>query len=358
VLEPPRRSPFDDDRPLAFLRQWRFAGLSLTAVLVVGTVGFHLIERWPWWDSFYMVLISITTVGYGEVHPLSRPGQMFASMVIISGMGVGSYVLLTATRTFMEGIVEGTLTRALARRRMERELPKLHDHTIVCGFGRLGQEICAGLASEWRPVVAIDPDPDRVQSAQEAGYHCIKGDAADEDALRLAGIDRAASIAIATASDAINTYIVLTARELHPEIRIIARASEEAAIRRLRVAGAHHVVAPTRIGGQRIAHMLVRPGVEDFLDLARLGNFPDLFIEEVRMGERSSLAGMGIKDANYGAQWKVLILAVRQQAETGQERRIFRPPADLVIAPGDALIVAGHRLDLDRLEEAMSGEER
>ena len=324
--------------------------LALVMLLLFGTVGFHVIEGWGWWDSFYMVLISITTVGYGEVHPLSRPGQMFASCVILSGIGVGSYVLLVLTRTFFEGVMEGSLQRALERRRMERELPKLQDHTIVCGYGRLGHEICIALAAEWRVVVVIEPDADAFERARDDGFHAVHGDASDEAVLRQAGIERASSIAVATSTDAINTYVVLSAREMNSKLLVLSRADETAAAKRLRRAGADRVVAPIQIGGQRMAHMLLRPGVVDFLDdLAQLSDFPDLFIEELLMAEGAALAGATIRDADYSKRWRVLVLAVRRADGT----RHFRPPADFPVAGGDKVIVAGHHADLEALRAAM-----
>jgi voltage-gated potassium channel len=329
--------------------RWMVPIGSLVTLLFFGTMGFRIIEGWGWWDSFYMVLISITTVGYGEVHPLSRPGQMFASCVILSGIGVGSYVLLVLTRTFFEGVVEGSLQAAYDRRRMERELPKLIDHTIVCGYGRLGREICLALAAEWRVVVVIEPDTEAYDRAREDGFHAVHGDASDEAVLRTAGIDRASSIAVATSGDAINTYVVLSAKEMRPDLLVLSRADDDVAAKRLRRAGADQVVAPTQIGGQRMAHMLLRPGVVDFLDLAQLGDFPDLFIEELLMHADASLAEQTIIEADYSKRWKVLVLAIKK----ADGSRVFRPPAQFRVASGDKLIVAGHREDLEQLQRSM-----
>lgn len=328
---------------------WYLPLIALIVLLAGGTLGFRLIENWPWWDCFYMVLISITTVGFGEVHHLSRPGQMFVSVLIVGGMGVGSYVLLVLTRTFFEGVVEGSLQRALARRRMERELPKLSGHTIVCGYGRLGREICVSLAAEWRVVVVVEPDADSVERARHDGFHTVHGDASDEAALRHAGIARADSIAIATSTDAINTYVVLSAKEMNRDILVLSRADDETAAKRLRRAGADRVVAPTQLGGQRMAHMLLRPGVVDFLDLAQLSDFPDLFIEEMVMAPQAELRGKTIRGADYSRAWRVLVLAVKQVDGS----RHFRPDADFAVEAGDAVIVAGHREDLTKLQQAM-----
>ncbi len=232
---------------------------------------------------------------------------------------------------------------------MERELPKLTDHTIVCGYGRLGHEICVALAAEWRVVVVVEPDNDAYERARDDGFHAVHGDASDEAVLIAAGIDRASSIAVATSGDAINTYVVLSAKEMRPDLLVLSRADDVVAAKRLRRAGADRVVAPTQIGGQRMAHMLLRPGVVDFLDLAQLGDFPDLFIEELVMADHAALAGQTIREADYSNKWKVLVLAIKQADGT----RHFRPEAKFTVQAGDAVIVAGHREDLEALQEAM-----
>ncbi len=346
--QPDRRRPRD---PGSLRNRLLVVAAMLLGLLAGGSAGFRLIEGWDWWDCFFMVVISASTVGYSEVHDLSRPGEVFAVLVIAGGVAVGSYALLVVTRFFFEGVVEGSLKRALARRRMEKELPSIRNHTIVCGYGHVGREICLDLASELRQVVVVEQDPAVAVRAQDDGLNCVRGDATDEMVLRDAGITRATSLAIATSSDAINTYVVLTARELNPRLHILARATEEDAPKRLRAAGANVVVSPSQIGGQRMAAMVVRPGVVDFFDLAALSDFPDLAIEEIVMETGAELEGMTIGEAHYKATWNVMVLAVLPAAGG----RTFGPAARQAIAAGDRLILAGHRKDLDRVEAAMSG---
>lgn len=324
----------------------------LVALLACGTAGFRIIEGWSWWDSFFMVVISASTVGYGEVHPLSFPGEAFAVLVIASGAAVGSYTALAVTRFFFEGIVEGSLKLALARRRMEKELPTLKDHTIVCGYGHVGREIAVHLAAEGRKVVVVEQNLDAAARAQDDGIFCVRGDATGEPALRTAGIDRASSLAVATGSDAVNTYVVLTARELNPELHILARATEEDAPKRLKAAGADVVVAPNQIGGQRMAALVVRPGVVDFLDLATLGDFPDLAIEEVVMERGAKLEDQTLGEARYKAGLHVMVLAVLPAS--GEP--IFGPEAGYKVRAGDRLILAGRREDLARVSASLSRE--
>jgi len=326
------------------VRQVELAIVSLLVYLLAATAGFRFIEGWSWFDSLYMVVISVTTVGYGEVHELTPPGRVFAMLVIVGGVGVVSYVLLSVTRNLFEGVVEGSLQRSLTRRRVRSQLPRMKDHTIVCGYGRLGREICKELRLAGRTVVVVDPNEAKVAQAEAEGHLFVLGDASVEKVLIDAGIERAASLAIATPSDALNTYITITARDMNNAAHILARATDETAARRLRRAGATQAVSPYHVGGLRMAALLIRPAVVDFMDVASLGEFPDLFIEQLTMGEDSTLAGKTLREGNFAANYRVMVLSVKRPGGT----ETFLPPADEAIRPGDRLIVAGHRADLDR----------
>ena len=333
------------------LRQVQVAVLTLVVFLAAATAGFHWVEGWSWFDSLYMVVISVTTVGYGEVHPMSNAGRALAMAVLVGGVGVGSYVLLTVTRIFFEGVVEGSLQRAVARRRVKAQPPTLRDHTIVAGYGRLGAEICRELALAGRDVVVVDNRDTRIEAAQNDGFLYVQGDASDESVLAEAGIKRARSLAVATPTDALNTYIVLTARDLNRDVHVLARATDETAAKRMRKAGANAAVSPYHVGGLRMAAMLIRPAVVDFMDTASLGQFPDIFIEQLAMGPGSHLVGQSLREAQYQVNYKVIVLSVQH----GGGQTTFLPdPADPLCA-GDLLIVAGHRQDLDRLARDLAG---
>jgi len=338
-----------DDR--ALMSRIGLAAASMVLLFSGGAAGFHYIEGWSWFDSLYMVVISVTTVGYGEVMPLSAPGRLFAMVVILSGVGVGSYVLLTLTRSIFEGVVEGSLRRALMRRRVTKEIETLSGHTIICGYGRLGQQLADGLRTAGRVVVVIDVDSARREELDKDGHLYIIGDAGDEQVLRDARLTHAASLAIATPTDAVNTYIVLAAREIQPNLLVLSRASDSQAAKRIRRAGADRTLSPLEEGGARMASMLLRPAVVDFLDLARHGDFEDVFIEQLEMGAASRLKGKSLRNGGYGSTYGVTVLALKQ----GARGMKFRPDPDLAIAPGDVLIVAGHRRDLTRVEAALRG---
>lgn len=323
--------------------------ISLVLLLSFGTVGYRLIEGWAWIDAFYMVILSITTVGFGEVHPLSDAGRLFTTLLILGGVGIGSYVLLTLTRFTFEGVVEGSLRRALTRRRVEKLIPKLKDHTIVCGYGRLGEEIAEQLLTAGDQVVIVDPNEEAAVAAQERGLLFVLGDASNEDALAIAGIKKAKALAIATPNDAVNTYVALTARDLNPTLHILARASDESAGKRICRAGANRAVSPYRVGGQRMAAMLLRPEVTEFLELAQLSDFPDFIIEQLEMCKGSKLAGQSLREGRYNAEYRVMVLSMKHD---GGDTR-FSPNPDLPVNPGDILIVAGHRASLERLKAVL-----
>lgn len=343
--------PYDASAGPVPPKQIQLAVVSLLVFLAFATTGFHLIEGWSWFDSLYMVVISVTTVGYGEVHPLSSSGRLFAMVVIITGVGVGSYVLLTVTRNFFEGVVEGSFQRAVARRRVKTQLPRMQNHTVVCGFGRLGREICKELRLAGRSPVVVDNQEARVRMAEKQGYLFVHGDASDEAVLAEAGLERAAALAVATPTDALNTYIVLTARDVNPGVHILARATDKTAAKRLRKAGADEAVSPYHVGGLRMAALLIRPAVVDFMDVAALGEFPDIFIEQLEMKQGSQLAGKSLRAGEYQAKYKVIVLAARREG-AAQE---FLPAPDAPLHPGCLLIVAGHRNNLDRLTRALEG---
>lgn len=328
-------------------------GFSLGALALVigsGTVGFMVVEGWNWFDSLYMTIISISTTGYGETHPLSIPGRMVAMVVILSGVGVGSYVLVSLSQVLIEGVVEGTLQRSLLKMRTEKDLPRLSGHVIVCGFGRFGQEICSEMARNGRRCVVIEAAEDRVHRAEELQIPTVHGDASDEKVLRAAGIERAAALAIATASDAMNTYVVLAARELNPKVRILARATDEAAVKRLRRAGADQAISPYHVGGQRMAATLLRPAVVDLLELAQVGG-GDLLIEQIDVRAGAPLAGRTLRDGRIGERFEVLVLAVRGTSGFLQ----FPADPSRALAVGDTVIAAGTPARLKRLETELGG---
>src|SRR5262245_54589570 len=262
------------------------AFILFVSVLVGGTLGYMWIERWGLWDAFYMTVTTVATVGYREVHELSRAGQLFTVVLIFSGVGTALYTFtLVAT-----AVVESSLPTRLVRRKQVRMLERMRDHFIVCGFGRIGSIVCQEFVRQQVPFVVVERDAALVQHATDRGYLALAADASSEETLKRAGIERARGLIAAVGTDAENVYAVLTARVLRPDMFILGRAEGEDSARKLRHAGATRVISPYQIGGQQIAQTAIRPAVVDFVELATSSENLELTIEEITVGNRSPLA--------------------------------------------------------------------
>jgi voltage-gated potassium channel len=317
--------------------------LCLALLTAGGTVGFHLIEGWPWFDSFYMVVITLSTIGYQEVHPLSHGGRIFNVILITAGVALVFLMIGALT----QALLEFELGRVFGRRRMEREVANLKNHFIICGAGRVGRSVAAELARKPCPFVIVETAENKAK-ALDLKWPVVIGDAANEKTLREAGIEHARGLVAAATTDATNIYIVLTARSLNPGLKIIARASEETAQKHLKTAGADVVISPYAAAGHRIAQSFLRPNVLDFLDIAtaRAGTL-EMVIEEIRVAAHSPLAHTTIGDSRIHHQFGIMILAVRGP---GGEIR-FNPHADVAIHAGDYLIAMGEPMQMSKLEE-------
>jgi voltage-gated potassium channel len=316
--------------------------LALVVLTLAGTVGFHFIEGWGWFDSFYMVIITLTTVGYQEVHPLSHGGRVFNVFLILAGVALVFLMIGALT----QALLEFELFKVFGRRRMEREVSHLKGHYIICGAGRVGHSVARELAQKPCPFVIVESEEKSIADLDRKWLVMI-GDAASEKTLREAGIERAAGLVAATTTDATNIYIVLTARGLNPRLKIIARASEERAEKHLKTAGADVVISPYAAAGHRIAQSFLRPHLLDFLDIAsdRSGTF-QMLIEEVLIAPRSSLSGSTVGSSGIHHNFGIMVLAIRRA--DGNTR--FNPEAHEPIREGDCLIVMGEPAQLGKLE--------
>ncbi len=319
--------------------------LLVVVLIVLGTVGFRLIEGWSWFKALYGTLMTVSTIGAEPENELSATGQVFNVVLILVGVIVVGFAIATLTRT----VIESELGSLFGRRRMERDIAKLQGHIIICGAGRVGRRVAMEVAGRGLPFVIIEQDPDRAQWAADQDFLVVVGDATDENILRQARIEQARGLASAVTSDAQNVYIVLTARGMAPALPIIARASEEAAESKLMRAGATGVLSPYTYTGQRMAHMLFRPNVQRFLDVA-LSSLSeselDIQIEEVRVAENSRLAGSAVIDPDMCRSLGVIVLAVR----TKDGDIHFNPGPDQSVSPGDFLIAIGDSHQLKQLE--------
>lgn len=330
--------------------RFRLALLLILIVLAVGTVGFHLIEGWPFFDGFYMTLITMTTVGYSEISPLSPEGRIFNAVLILASVMAGG--LLVAT--FTQAMLEFELSSFLGRRRLERDLARLTGHYIICGAGRVGRTVARELRLRKIPCVIIERDPHRADWAVREGIPVLIGSGATEESLRQARIEYARGLVSAVTTDADNLYIVLTASGLRPDIPIIARASEEEAIPKLKRAGATHVLSPYHFIGHRIVQLVLRPHVIDFIDTAFGTERMDVQIEEILVGEDSELVGKTIAESDLRQRMNIMIVAMKHSGAP----MIFNPLPTEVFAAGDHLIALGSADDLAKLEKLAESKAR
>lgn len=319
-----------------------FILLAPLLLLSGGTAGFMLIEKWSAFDALYMTVITVTTVGYLEVHPLGPAGRIFTMVLALGGVFTLFY---TATAT-ISAIVSGRASGNIWRQRMERTLATLSNHVIVCGMGRMGRFVCSQFSIQGMPFVVIDREAHVFEGfALEHGIPLV-GDATSDEVLRHAGAHRARVLVTVAASDADNLFITMSARLLNDKLNIVARAEEEGAEKKLLRAGANRVVSPYMIGGMRMTQAVLRPTVMDFLELAVRSDYKELQIDEIAVQEGSALAGMLIRDPRIRRDLGIIVVAVKR----GDGSMVFNPDPDLALAAGDTLIVLGHPDHLEQLE--------
>jgi voltage-gated potassium channel len=316
----------------------------LTVVLVLGTVGYMAIEHWSAWDALYMTVTTVATVGFREVHPLSPSGQAFTLVLIVVGVSTALY----AFSVFAAVVVEGGWPRYVEQWRYVRMISNLSDHYVICGYGRIGSIVASEFKRQGTPFVIVDRQEGRVAQANELGFLAAEGDASSEETLKRLGIERARGLVAAVGTDAENVYAVLTARVMNPDLFIIARAESEDSIPKLKKAGADRVVSPYRIGAVQIAQTALRPAVVDFVEIATSSDNLELSMEEIRIEERSPLAGRSLSVAIPRDRVNVVVVGI-QHAHGHME---FNPSSDVRLNVGDHLIVLGNSDALRELERA------
>ncbi len=317
--------------------------LSISFVLLVllaGTLGYHRIEGWKLFDSFYMTVITLTTIGFQEVYPLSEKGRVFTMVLVFFGLGVVFYAINNGIKAILEGEIQGVFEK----RRLDRMLKSMKNHFIVCGYGRMGRIICREFQERKVPFVVIEKEP--LELDVDDKTIVLQGDATSDELLKKAGIDRARGLISVLPTDAQNLYVVLSARGLNPDLYIVARVGEEGAEEKLLRAGATKVISPYHIGAMRIAHAVLKPAVVDFIEFATKTGHVELQMEEVPVAETSSLVGKTIHQAGIGRELGVIVVAIKRAS--GDMR--FNPTHSTVIKPGDTLIVIGEVQNIKRLE--------
>ena len=304
-------------------------------VVVLGTAGYTVVEGWPLVDSFYMTVITLTTIGFGEVHPLSNLGRMMTVGVILSGLGLMGYAVVAGTRF----VIEGELSDFFTRRRSIRTIRNMQDHFIVCGFGRMGSFICQQLKERGIPLSVVEKDPENQATITELGYPLSPGDATDESVLLSAGIKNARGLVSVLDSDAANVYVVLTARELNPKLEIIARSGTPGAHKKLYRAGADRVIDPYKIGGMRMVMGILKPAVMGFIEMAMDYKEMGVEIEQIPVAATSEYVGKRLIDTGIRRDLDLIIVAIRKSDGT----MVFNPGPQSEVEEDDTLITMGKR---------------
>ena len=314
---------------------------GFTIVVITGTVGYMAIEGWSFIDSLYMTIITISTVGFEEVHALDTAGRAFNIFLIIGGTSVMLYTLTSV----VQYLLEGQLVNIWGRRRMKDRISKLNNHVILCGYGLVGREVARVFESESTPFVVIEADAQVVALAAESNYMVIEGNATSDDVLVEAGIHRARALVAALGTDADNVYVTLSAREMRPDLFVVARHSAAESESKLIHAGANRTMSPYRIGGRRLAMLTLRPVVVDFVDTAMRSRSGDLILENVKLSSDSPVAGRTIQDSQQYSRG-VSILAVKKKDGI----LLANPSQETLLEVEDELVVIGTREQLRGLE--------
>ena len=318
-----------------------------SALLVAfGTAGYMLIEKWSMLDSLYMTVITLSTIGYGEVHAVSQTGRIFTLVLIFLGVGFYLYVI----GNVVQFLVEGRIRLILGRFKLDKKIGQLNNHYIVCGYGRMGRALCRYLTQKNLEFVAIEKNTDRIPVMNQDGILYISGEATAEENLLKAGLKRASNLITALGTDADNVFLVLLAKGLNPGLYVVARASQNASKMPLYTAGADIVVSPFDVGARRMAHAVLRPNVIRFLELAFADESTDIHIEEVTVSESSTLVDVSLQESGIRQKYDLIILSIVNQDGT----MVFNPSATTQISAGGSVIAVGSSENLMKLEEILN----
>ncbi len=324
------------------LKKIKFSLITLAILIGGGTFGYSTIEHWNFFESLYMTIITLATVGYSEVHKLSDAGKVFTMGLIVFGVGTLAYTI----SSLIQFMVEGQFYQLLGRKKVQKKINRLQEHYIICGYGRIGRRISREFAANPIPFVVVENNPKHCQRLEQDGYLYIEGDATRDEVLEQAGIHKAKGLVTSVTSDSANVFIILTARGINPKLYILARASEEGAEVKLKRAGANKVVSPYTIGATRMAQAILRPSVVDFIDIVVGRNDSlELQMEEIPVVAESELVGKTLLQSELRKKLRLIIVGIKHNKEM-----IFNPDANTVIEAGHILIALGEYPDIKKLE--------
>ncbi len=326
------------------LNRIRSGGIALTVIFALSVIGFHVVGGYGWVESLWMVVITISTVGYGEQSSASTAMQLLMMAVILMGVSASAYTF----GGFIQLMLEGEIDRILGRRKVTKELNRLDDHVIICGFGKLGRDLATQLKHRSIPFIIVDLSEEKVEAASELGFLAIEGDATSEKILEQVRIEKAKALAAALPTDAENVFITLTARNLRPAIQIIAKAEQETSCRKLRQAGANKVIMPHRIGAQQMERMISRPSTADLVELFAEASHLEMELDELQVDEHSPIADKSLADSRIRDDFNLLVVGIRDSE--GHFR--FNPEPHEKICVGNILLVMGEVPDINRLKSS------
>ena len=329
------------------MKRFIIAIIMLCVIILIGTLGYTMIEEWSFFDSFYMTIITIGTVGFREVAELSRSGRFFTIGLIVFAIGVGGYAVANLTSF----IIEGQIRYLIRGRKMEKQIDKLKNHIIVCGYGKTGTDIVGELTKLNKQFVVIEKDEQKVEELKEHGLLVLFGDATDDEILEKAGVSRAKGLIASVSNDADNVYIVLSAKGMNPKLRIIALSIDDQSRKKLIRAGADNVVSPYAIAGRRMARLLLTPGIVNFLDVMVQNQELELMIEEVIVQQGSPLVNKQLRQSNIKAETNgAMIIGIKKQ----DENIIVNPSGETLLEEGLTLFVLGNNAQIEKLNELAS----
>jgi voltage-gated potassium channel len=327
-------------------RNFLRAVILLPVIVLIGTIGYWGIEKWSWLDSFYMTIITLATIGYMEVHPLTDNGKLFTILFVIFGVAPSWGFIVSS---LFRSMLEGHFQKLLGSKMMEKQLKKLKDHYIVCGFGRVGQTVCTELKNNKVPFVVIEQAAGSIAELEKADYIFIRGSCADDDNLIAAGIEKAKALINTIADEADAVYVTLSAKQLNQNLFIMARADSFSAETKLKRAGASRVLSPHVYAGIHMAQTTLRPNVVDFMSLAD-GNSDGMKIEEIAVKRDSRLVGRSLKDSGIRSELGITVIGTRKQGKN----IVYNPSPESLINEGDTLILVGTGSQLEKLEQYYS----
>lgn len=324
------------------LTRIRLGAISLVGVVIAGVLSFRLIGNYDWVESLWMVVVTISTVGFGERSTQPAAIQLVTITLILFGVTAAAYVGTGIIQLALEGEVD----RVLGRQKMTREISKLREHVIICGFGRLGNDLANQLSFRGLPYVVVDIDPEKILEANEQKFLSVTGDATSESVLQEASLEHARALVTALPTDAENVFITLTARNLRPDIQILAKAERESSCGKLRQAGANKIIMPHRVGAQQMERMISRPTTADMVELFAEATHLDMELDELLVGPESRLADKTLGESGIRESFNLLIIGIKNQA--GQLH--FNPGPQQPIVAGDTLLVIGPMADINRMK--------